>query len=72
MCIQKHVSSELAWDEVVHIACAAYISVPMIILNRVYFTSIWESNIYTVVVQILNFKLRSVGNDKNILLLDAF
>ena len=28
MCLWKHVPSELAWDEVTHIACAAYNFVP--------------------------------------------
>ena len=28
MCIWKHISAELAWDEVVHLACTAYNFVP--------------------------------------------
>ena len=35
--LQKHVSSKLAWDEAVNIACAAYNFALMSILKRVHF-----------------------------------
>ena len=59
MCLWKHVSSELVWDEVVYIAFVAYNFVP----NE--HSKEFERDAYTPFVQLLNPRLRYVDNDRS-------
>ena len=65
VCIQNHVSSEPAWDEVAHIICAAYNFFP----NECIFI-MFGRYVNTPLVQLLNPKLIYIGNDKSLLALD--
>ena len=48
MYIQKHVSSELAWDELTHIATAAYNFCPKCAFKSKYiFPHVWTRCVYT-------------------------
>ena len=70
--IQKHVFCNLAWDEVVNIAYAAYNFVPNEHLKEIaFFLMCWKDSC-TPLVQSLNPKLRYIGNEKSLLALIAF
>ena len=70
-CIWKDVSSELAWDEVTHIACTAYNFVLNEHSKESVLFLIFGQDGYTPLVQLLHLKLRYMGNDKSFLLLDG-
>ena len=63
MCMLNHVSSELVWDEVLHLACGPYNFVPNEHSKENAFLSKSGRDANATVVQLLNLKLRSVGDD---------
>ena len=71
MFILKHVSSKLAWGDVVPIAWAANNFVPNEHSKESAFFLLFGRDAYTLLVQLLNPKLRYVGNDKTFLPVDA-
>ena len=71
ICTQKHVLSDLALDEVVHIACAAYNFVRNKHSEDSTFFLMFGRDAYAPLVQLLNTRLRYVLNGKNLIALDA-
>ena len=67
ICIQKHVSSKPAWDEVVPIICAVYNFVPNKHSKESAFFLMFGRDVYTPLVQLLKPKLRYIGNGKHLL-----
>ena len=65
ICIWKHVFSELAWDEVVPIVCAAYNFVPNEHSKESAFFLTFGRDAYTPLEQLLHPNLRYVDNDKS-------
>ena len=63
-------SSQLAWDEVAHIAYAAYDFVPKEHSKESKFSLMFGKDVYTPPVQ-LNQKIRYMGDTKSLLALDA-
>ena len=69
-CIHKHVSSQLAWDEVARIAYAAYDFVPKKHSKESKFFLMFGKDVYTP-PEHLNQKIRYMGDAKSLLALDA-
>ena len=64
--IWKHIPYELACEEVVQIACAAYNCVPIKHSKESRFFLIFGRDVYTPLVHLLNPKHRYVGNVKSL------
>ena len=67
--IQSHIFSELACDEVTHMACAAYNIVSNGHSKESAFFLIFGWDVYTLLVQLFNLKLQYMDNDKSLLAL---
>ena len=71
ICIRKQVSYEHAWDKVTHIACVAYNFVPNEHAKGSVFFLMFGPHACTPLVQLLNPKLRCMGSDKSLPVLNA-
>ena len=71
ICIQKHVSPELAWDKVTQIAHAAYNFVPNGHSKESALFLMFGWDVHTPLLQLLHLKVRYMGNEKSLLALDA-
>ena len=72
MCMHKHVSMQVAWDEVSHIAYALYNFVSNACLKESSFFLMFGRDAYTPLVQLLHPKIRCMGDDKSFLALVLF
>ena len=68
--IRKHISSELAWDEVTHTECTAFNFVPDEHSKKVYFSCVRRRCIYTT-CPITELKIRYMGDQNSLLALVA-
>ena len=68
---QKHVSSQLAWDKVTNVVCAVNNVVPNKHTKESTFPTMFGWDAYTLLVQMLNQKVRYLGNEKSFLTLDT-
>ena len=69
--IQKHIYSELAWDEVIHIACVAHNFVPNEHFKKSAFFFIFGWDVHMPEVQLLIPKFKYMNREKSLLTLDA-
>ena len=70
-CIRKHVNQDIEWDDVTHLACAAYNFVPNQHSKESAFYLMFGRDAYTPLNKLLNPKLRYAGNDRSLLALDV-
>ena len=70
-CIAKHISSQLEWDDVVPLACAAYNFLPNEHSRESSFFLMYGRDPLLPLTKLLQSKIRYLGNDKNILSLEA-
>lgn len=70
-CIKKHVSHSVEWDDVTHLACAAYNFVPNQHSKESAFFLMFGRDAYTPIAKLLNPKIRYVGNERGLLALDV-
>ena len=70
-CIAKHVTPQLEWDDAVPLACAAYNFLPNEHSRENPFFLMYGSDPLLPLNELLQSKIRYLGNDKNILSLEA-
>ena len=70
-CISKHVSPQLEWDVLVPLACAAYNFIPNEHSKESSFFLMFRRDPVLPLNTLLGPKMRYLGNDMNILLLEA-
>ena len=63
-CIWKHVSSQLAWNEIDDIACVMYNFVPYENLKDSAFSLMFRRDAYMLLVWLLNAKIKYLADDK--------
>ena len=70
-CIAKHIAPQLEWDDIVPLACAAYNFPPNEHLRESPFFLIFGRDPLLPLTKLLKPKVRYLGNDENILSLEA-
>ena len=70
-CIAKHIIPQLEWDDVVPLACAAYNFLPNEHSRESSFFLMYRWNPLLPLNKLLQPKVRYLGNDENILSLEA-
>ena len=71
VCTAKHVSTTLEWDDIVPLACTAYNFFPNKHSRESPFFLMFGQDALVPVVKLLQPKVRYLGNDKNILSMEA-
>ena len=71
VCISKHISSTLEWDDVVPLACAAYSFFPNEHSRESPFFLMFGTDPNVPLTKLLQPKIRYLGNDENILSLES-
>ena len=70
-CIAKHINPQLEWDDVVPLACAAYNFLPNEHSRESPFFLMYRRDPLLLLNKLLQPKIRNLGNDENILSLEA-
>ena len=70
-CIAKHVSTTLEWDDIVPLVCTAYNFFPNKHSRECSFFLIFGQDVLVPLVKLLQPKVRYLGNDENILSMEA-
>ena len=70
-CIAKHIAPQLEWDDIVPLACAAYNFLPNEHSRESPFFSMFGRDPLLPLTKLLKPKIRYLGNDENILSLEA-
>ena len=70
-CIAKHINPQLEWDDVVPLSCAAYNFLPNEHLTESPFFLMYRWDPLLPLYKLLQPKIRYLGNDENILSLEA-
>ena len=70
-CISKHIAPQLEWDDLVHLACAAYNFIPSEHSKESPFYLMFGRDPILPLNTLLEPKIRYLGNDINVLSLDA-
>ena len=70
-CKVKHVSTTLEWDDIVPLACAAYNLFPNEHFREGPFFLMFGQDVLVPLVKFLQPKVRYLGNDENILFMEA-
>ena len=69
-CIAKHINPQLEWDDIVLLACVAYNFLPNEHSRESFLSNVWMGPSFTI-NKLLQPKVRYLGNDENILPLEA-
>ena len=71
VCIAKHMAPQLEWDDIVPLACAAYNFLPNEHSRESPFFLMFGRDLLLPLTKLLKPKIRHLGNDENILSLEA-
>ena len=70
-CIAKHVAPQLEWDDLIPLACTAYNFLPNEHSKESPFFLMFERDLVLPLNTLLGLKMRYLGNDMNVLSLEA-